>query len=90
MIEPDGRPILICPACGRRHDCQTMLSAPRSAPRPGDISACIDCGALSVLSPALQLRRLTDAERFEQMLANPTQWELAEQASRLARARGGV
>jgi hypothetical protein len=90
MSEPDGRLVLTCPACGRRHDCQKMVSVPRSRPRPGDISVCIDCGALSVLSPTMELRRLTDVERFERLLANPTQWELAEQASRLVRARGGA
>lgn len=47
-----------CPACGSRHDAATDPSG-HAAPKPGDVSVCIDCFQLAFFGEDLRLRRPT-------------------------------
>lgn len=54
-------PAQACPACGYRLDAHTARDGD-AAPRPGDLSLCLRCGAVLEFGPTLRVRALTDAE----------------------------
>lgn len=52
-----------CRICGYRVDSATQLDDPKAVPQPGDLTVCLNCGAVSAFDEALLLREPTDAER---------------------------
>jgi DNA-directed RNA polymerase subunit RPC12/RpoP len=52
-------PEMVCPYCSHRVD---RASGGGEAPKPGDISVCIDCGKVLVFARDLRLRKPTPAE----------------------------
>lgn len=65
MIPSDKMPELQCPVCKTPHDGATCISDDQCAPNPGDLTVCIDCGALSIFTDDNKRRPLTVEEVTE-------------------------
>jgi len=51
-----------CPACGTRLDAATSICEGTPAPRPGDVTICIDCTAVMMFAEDLTVRLVKPGE----------------------------
>lgn len=61
MTDTRTRPNL-CTKCGYMVDAATGVSNGRDIPKPGDVSVCLNCGAVHIFTIALLLREPTQEE----------------------------
>jgi hypothetical protein len=54
-------PPALCPHCGFRLDAASNMEG-EARPKPGDLCLCMNCGAPSLFTEPMGLRRLTQAE----------------------------
>jgi hypothetical protein len=73
----------LCPACGYFHDSASTVARDRGKPKPGDLSVCLNCGALAAFTDDLRLKLTTMPKD-----ATPTQRLLIEKAQGYIRQRG--
>lgn len=71
-----------CTHCGHLHDAADNLDDPELRPSDGDVSICLECGAISLFVVAddgtLSLRKPTDEEHAE--LSNHPEVAIAQMA----------
>lgn len=61
--EKSGRvPASNCPACQSEHDAASHPTNETAVPGPGDLTVCIDCGALLRFGQGLELEAVSPAE----------------------------
>ena len=59
-----------CPKCGYRTDAASVARGQHHRPNAGDISVCMNCGAITIFNDDLTLREPTGKELLEASL-NP-------------------
>lgn len=74
-------PAVNCLVCGCEICAATGLN-PDIKPKPGSLSVCVDCGAVSAFADDLSLRPLTDSEAA-QIEASPSTMEFLRKAVRV-------
>lgn len=88
-MDPFVLPESHCLNCGKRLNRASSLEA-TTAPDPGDITICVECGHVMAFAEDLSHRQLTDAEIVE-IAGDPdiiaTQRMLAEYREHLVRVR---
>lgn len=62
-----------CPGCGEVVD-GASYKGPAPDPRPGDLSVCLHCAAVSVITDAGTFRPITDPERAQLQAVEPAVW----------------
>ena len=87
-----GLPRSACPTCGYAMASATMVpadedGAPAMWPEPGDLSLCIQCGAMLTFNDDLTLRSLPDADF--RALDGETQYALRVRQSAIYKLHGG-
>lgn len=80
-------PDSLCPHCGWATSAATAFSGKHDEPSPGDLSLCLNCGAPSLFTETLHLRKLTPQE-FAAM--HPRQKRLCVEAQVYATLRGRI
>lgn len=54
-----------CLHCGSINDAATGVATTNTAPSPGDIAVCLNCGHIAAYNDDLGIRELTVAEQIE-------------------------
>lgn len=79
-------PPSLCPCCGNLADaCGTLPGPAEAAPADGDLTLCIECGALLRFGPVLQLLIATAADEAS---LDPEQAATIARTQRFIRGRG--
>lgn len=60
-MKDHATPISPCPQCGKAND-EAFNTINDAAPKPGDVTICIACGAWSVFGEGLTVRAATSGE----------------------------
>lgn len=73
-------PLSSCTSCGYKMDAATSAQNDGAIPTPGDVTVCINCGAMNEYADDMQLKSLTASELELLKAQNPEGYQLLKKA----------
>ena len=77
-------PLSPCTSCGHKMDAATSAQNDGAIPSPGDVTVCINCGAMNQYADDMQLKSLTVFELELLKAQNPEGYQLLKKEATFA------